>query len=43
MGEIFPVDGGARELRNELARARDPEHPWEADWLYRGIEPDGRL
>ena len=42
-GEWFHVDGGARELRNELARARDPENPWEADWLYRGIEPDGRL
>ena len=42
-GEWFHVDGGARELRNELARGRDPENPWEADWLYRGIEPDGRL
>jgi salicylate hydroxylase len=42
-GEYFHVDGGARELRNELARGRDPDHPWEADWLYRGIEVDGRL
>jgi salicylate hydroxylase len=42
-GEWFHVDGGARELRNELARGRDPENPWEADWLYKGIEPDGRL
>ena len=42
-GEWFHVDGGARELRNELARGRDPDNPWEADWLYRGIEPDGRL
>jgi 2-polyprenyl-6-methoxyphenol hydroxylase-like FAD-dependent oxidoreductase len=42
-GEWFHVDGGARELRNELARSRDPENPWEADWLYRGVEPDGRL
>jgi len=42
-GEYFHADGGARELRNELARGRDPENPWEADWLYRGIEVDGRL
>jgi salicylate hydroxylase len=42
-GEYFHVDGGARELRNELARGRDPENPWEIDWLYRGIEVDGRL
>ena len=42
-GEWFHVAGGGRELRNELARARDPDHPWEADWLYRGIQPDGRL
>lgn len=37
-GEYIHVDGGARELRNELARGRDPENPWEVDWLYRGIE-----
>jgi salicylate hydroxylase len=42
-GEFLHVDGGARELRNELARGRDPDHPWEVDWLYRGIEPDGNL
>lgn len=42
-GEYFHADGGARELRNELARGRDPDHPWEADWLYRGIEVDARL
>ena len=42
-GEVFHVDGGARELRNTLARGRDPENPWEIDWLYRGIEVDGRL
>ena len=42
-GEYFHAGGGARELRNELARRRDPDNPWEADWLYRGIEPDGRL
>jgi salicylate hydroxylase len=42
-GEYFHADGGARELRNELARRRDPDNPWEADWLYRGIEVDGRL
>ena len=42
-GEYIHADGGARELRNELARRRDPENPWEADWLYRGIEVDGQL
>ncbi len=42
-GEWFHVDGGARELRNELARGRDPDNPWEVDWLYKGIEVDGRL
>lgn len=42
-GEWFHVDGGARELRNELARARDPDNPWEADWLYKGIEVNGSL
>jgi salicylate hydroxylase len=42
-GDYIHADGGARELRNELARRRDPEHPWEIDWLYRGIEVDGRL
>jgi salicylate hydroxylase len=42
-GEYIHVDGGARELRNELARGRDPDNPWEVDWLYRGIEVDGRL
>ena len=42
-GEYLHVDGGARELRNELARARDPDNPWEVDWLYSGIEPNGRV
>ena len=42
-GEWFHVGGGARELRNELARGRDPENPWESDRLYRAIQPDGRL
>jgi salicylate hydroxylase len=42
-GEVLHADAGARELRNELLRGRDPENPWEADWLYRGIEPGGRL
>lgn len=42
-GEVLHCDGGARALRNEIAGRRDPEHPWEVDWLYRGIEPDGRL
>ena len=42
-GEYIHVDGGARALRNELARGRDPDNPWEVDWLYKGIEPNGRL
>jgi 2-polyprenyl-6-methoxyphenol hydroxylase-like FAD-dependent oxidoreductase len=42
-GEFLHVDGGARELRNELARGRDPDHPWEVDWLYKGIEVNDRL
>ena len=42
-GEWFHADAGARELRNELGRARSPENPWEADWLYKGIEPSGTL
>ena len=42
-GEYIHVDGGARELRNELARGRDPDNPWEVDWLYKGIEVDSRL
>lgn len=37
-GEYIHVDGGARELRNELARGRDPDNPWEVDWLYKGID-----
>ena len=42
-GEYIHVDGGARELRNELARVRDPDYPWEVDWLYKGIEVNGKL
>jgi salicylate hydroxylase len=42
-GEFLHVDGGARALRNELSRGRDPDNPWEVDWLYKGIEVDGRL
>jgi len=42
-GEYIHVDGGARELRNELARGRDPDHPWEVDWLYKGIEVNSKL
>jgi 2-polyprenyl-6-methoxyphenol hydroxylase-like FAD-dependent oxidoreductase len=42
-GAYFHVDAGTRALRNELARGRDPENPWEIDWLYRGIEVDGSL
>ncbi|MBC7804438.1 MAG: FAD-dependent monooxygenase [Candidatus Parcubacteria bacterium] len=42
-GEYIHLDGGARVLRNDLARGRDPDNPWEVDWLYRGIDVDGRL
>jgi len=42
-GEYIHVDGGARELRNELVRGRDADNPWEVDWLYRGIEVDRKL
>ena len=42
-GAYFHVDAGTRELRNELARRRDPDNTWEIDWLYRGIEVDGKL
>jgi salicylate hydroxylase len=42
-GEWFHVGGGARELRNELALRRDADNPWEADWLYKGIEVNSRL
>jgi 2-polyprenyl-6-methoxyphenol hydroxylase-like FAD-dependent oxidoreductase len=42
-GQYMHADGGARALRNDLARGRDPDHPWELDWLYRGIEVDGQL
>ena len=42
-GEYIHVDGGARALRNELARGRDPDHPWEVDWFYKGIEVNARL
>ena len=42
-GDYIHADGGARELRNELARRRDPDNPWEIDWLYRGIEVNGSL
>jgi len=37
-GAYIHAGGGARMLRNELLAQRDPDDPWEADWLYRGIE-----
>ncbi len=37
-GDIIHADGGARELRNHLCAQRDPDFPYEVDWLYRGIE-----
>ncbi len=36
-GHICHVGGGARLLRNELARQRNPDSPSEIDWLYRGM------
>ncbi len=42
-GEYIHLEGGARELRNELARGRDPDNPWEVDWLYKGIEVNSKL
>jgi salicylate hydroxylase len=36
-GAYIHAGGGARLLRNELLAKRDPDNPWEADWLYRGI------
>jgi salicylate hydroxylase len=38
--EVCHAGGGARLLRNELFSKRSPDDPWEADWLYRGIEVD---
>jgi salicylate hydroxylase len=37
-GDYIHAGGGARMLRNELLAQRSPDDPWEADWLYRGIE-----
>ena len=37
-GDIIHADGGARELRNHLCAQRDPDFPYEVDWLYRGID-----
>ncbi|MES2536791.1 MAG: FAD-dependent monooxygenase [Pseudomonadota bacterium] len=42
-GEVCHAAGGARLLRNELASRRLPDQPWEADWLYHGIELDKHL
>jgi salicylate hydroxylase len=38
--EVCHAGGGARLLRNELLGKRSPDAPWEADWLYRGVEVD---
>ncbi|MBB5784713.1 hypothetical protein [Nonomuraea jabiensis] len=35
-GDIWPVDGVARVLRNELFRTRDPAGHDYVDWLYGG-------
>jgi FAD binding domain len=41
-GHVCHAGGGARELRNSLLAQRSPDDPWEADWLYRGIQvPEG--
>jgi salicylate hydroxylase len=37
-GHFIHAGGGARALRNELLAQRSPDEPWEADWLYKGIE-----
>jgi salicylate hydroxylase len=37
-GHMFHAGGGARLLRNELLARRSVDDPWEADWLYRGID-----
>ncbi len=37
-GDIIHCRGAARDLRNHLLEGRDPENPWEVDWLYRGIQ-----
>ncbi len=37
-GAYIHAGGGARALRNELLAQRSPDEPWEADWLYRGID-----
>src|SRR3990172_3371886 len=37
-GAYIHAGGGARMLRNELLAKRDPDNPWEADWLYHGID-----
>jgi salicylate hydroxylase len=37
-GEWVHAGGGARLLRNELAAGRNPDVPWEIDWLYKGID-----
>jgi 3-hydroxybenzoate 6-monooxygenase len=37
-GHVCHAGGGARELRNSLLAQRSPDDPWEADWLYRGIQ-----
>lgn len=36
-GDFVHVGGGARLLRNELGRQRDPDNSWEVDWLCKGI------
>lgn len=38
--EVCHAGGGARQLRNDLLGRRSPDDPWEADWLYRGVELD---
>lgn len=42
-GAIMHATEGERLLRNELARKRNVNIPWELDWLYRGLELEEKV
>jgi len=42
-GAIMHAKDGERLLRNEFARKRDLNIPWELDWLYRGIDIEEKV
>lgn len=42
-GAIMHARSGERLLRNELAQRRNPNVPWELDWLYRGLEVEEKV